>query len=103
MSINTKVLIILRGRGRWKRPDLWAGIFILHWKNAWTLSPLSLKQFFAEKNVTVLEHSSYSPEAAPCDFFVFLKVKSALEVKQLTQYSVLPISGGCLVVMRYFK
>jgi transposase len=38
---------------------------------------LSVKQFLANKNITVLEHPPYSPDLAPCDFFP--KIKSVLK------------------------
>ncbi|KAG7164374.1 putative histone-lysine N-methyltransferase SETMAR-like [Homarus americanus] len=37
------------------------------------------KQFFANKNITVLEHPPYSPELAPCDFYLLPKIKSVLK------------------------
>ncbi|GFX96272.1 uncharacterized protein TNCV_2291601 [Trichonephila clavipes] len=32
---------------------------------------LSVKQFLTGKNITVFEHTRYSPDLAPCDFFHF--------------------------------
>jgi len=40
---------------------------------------LSGKQFLANKNITVLEHPSYSPDLAPCDLYIFPKIKSVLK------------------------
>jgi transposase len=40
---------------------------------------MSLNQFLANKNITVLEHPPYSPDLAPCDFYLFLKIKSVLK------------------------
>ena len=37
------------------------------------------KQFLAEKQVTVLEHPPYSPDLAPCDFWLFPKMKSVVK------------------------
>lgn len=45
---------------------------------------LSVKQFLAEKQIAVLEHLPYSPDLAPCDFFLFPKVKSALKGTRFT-------------------
>jgi hypothetical protein len=39
---------------------------------------LSVKQFLATKNVSVLEHPPFSPDFAPCDFCLFPKIKSLL-------------------------
>jgi hypothetical protein len=40
---------------------------------------LSVKQFLANKNITVLQHPPYSPDVAPCDFYIFIKIKSVLK------------------------
>jgi histone-lysine N-methyltransferase SETMAR len=74
-----QVLETLRERVRRKRPQLWENGFILHQDNAPSHSALSVKQFLAEKSITVLEHPPYSPDLAPCDFFLFPKVKSELK------------------------
>jgi len=38
-----------------------------------------VKQFLANKNITLLEHLPYSPDLAHCDFFLFPKIKSVLK------------------------
>ena len=83
-TVNQKyyieVLTKLRERMRKKRPDLWNNhSWILHQDNAPAHNALSVKQFLAEKRITVLEHPPYSPDLAPCDFYLFPKVKSALK------------------------
>jgi transposase len=40
---------------------------------------LSVKQFLASKNIALLAHPPYSPDLAPCDFFLFPKIKSVLK------------------------
>jgi hypothetical protein len=40
---------------------------------------LSVQQFLAKKQVPVLHHASYSPDLAPCDFFLFPKLKRLLK------------------------
>ena len=47
--------------------------------NAPAHNALSLKQFLANKNITVLEHPPYSPDLALCNFCRFPKIKSALK------------------------
>ena len=37
------------------------------------------KEFLATKQITVLEHPAYSPDLAPNDFFLFLKIKEILK------------------------
>ena len=39
---------------------------------------MSIQQFLAKKN-PVLKHLPYSPDLAPCDFFLFPKIKSGLK------------------------
>jgi hypothetical protein len=58
---------------------LWKNGFILHQDNAPAHTALSVKQFLAEKQIAVLEHPPHSPNLAPCDFFLFPKVKSVLK------------------------
>jgi len=38
-----------------------------------------IKQFLAQRNVTVLDHPPYSPDLAPADYFLFSKMKSHLK------------------------
>ena len=38
-----------------------------------------VKQFLAQRKVTVLDHPPYSPDLAPADYFLFPKVKSHLK------------------------
>ena len=47
-----------------KRCELWQD-------NAPAPNALSIRQFLAERNVTVLDHLSYSPDLASCGFFMF--------------------------------
>jgi histone-lysine N-methyltransferase SETMAR len=38
-----------------------------------------VKQFLAQRKVTVLDHPPYSPDLAPADYFLFRKVKSQMK------------------------
>jgi hypothetical protein len=40
---------------------------------------LPIKHYLAAKGTPVLEHVPYPPDLAPCDFFFFPKIKSALK------------------------
>lgn len=74
------VLTTLRERVRRKRNDLWKKkTWILHQDNAPAHNALSVKTFLANHNIPILDHPPYSPDLAPCDFFLFPKVKSALK------------------------
>ena len=64
---------------RRKWPELWWKGWILHQDNVPAHNTLSVKQFLANKNITELEHPPYSPDLAPCDFYLFPKIKSVLK------------------------
>ena len=65
---------------REKRRDLWLdSSWMLHHDNAPAHNARSIRQFLAEKNVTVLDQPPYSPDLAPCDFFLFPKLKEVIK------------------------
>ncbi|KAL4112100.1 hypothetical protein QTP88_015948 [Uroleucon formosanum] len=74
-----EVLIKLRERVRKKRPDLWKNGWVLHQDNAPAHSAFSIQRFLTEKKISVLQHPPYSPDLAPCDFFLFPKIKCFLK------------------------
>ena len=51
---------------------------IFHHDNAPSDTALATKQFLKEKKVKLMEHPPYSPDLAPCDFFLFPKLKKKL-------------------------
>jgi len=53
--------------------------WILHHDNAPAHNALSVKRYLAKINNPVMEHPPYSPDLAPCDIFLFPKIKSALK------------------------
>ena len=42
---------------------------------------VSVREFLATKQITVLEHPAYSPDVAPSDFFLFPKIKKTLKAR----------------------
>ena len=63
-----------------KRRELWQDkSWLLHHNNAPAYNALSIQQFLTKKNITVLEQSPYSPDLAPCDFFIFPKLKGIIK------------------------
>jgi len=64
---------------RRKRQELWRNSWILHQDKAPVHNALSVKQFLANKNITVIEHPPYSSDLAPCDFYNFPKITSVLK------------------------
>jgi len=51
----------------------------LHHDNASAHMALSVREFLATKQITVLEHPAYSLDLAPNDFFLFPKIKGILK------------------------
>jgi transposase len=51
----------------------------LHHDDAPAHTALPVKEFLASKQITVLEHPSYSPDLAPSDYFLFRKIEEILK------------------------
>ena len=65
---------------RRKQPELFASnSCTLHHDNAPVHTALSVRQFLATKQITLLEHPAYSPHLATSDFFLFPKIKEILK------------------------
>jgi len=65
-----EVLERLHDKVRRKEPKLFANkSWILHHDNAPARTALSVREFLATKQITVLEHPAYSLDLAPIDFF----------------------------------
>ena len=63
-----------------KRRDLWeSNTWLLYHDNAPAHTALSIQKFLANKNITVLEQPPNLPDLAPCDFFLFRKVKNIIK------------------------
>ena len=68
---------------RWfRRPQLWAtgGLAASSWKRTGSCI-LSCAEFFGETSNHPGDSAPYSPDLAPCDFWLFLKLKSPLKGK----------------------
>jgi len=77
---HLEVLERLCEKVRRKRPKLFDNnSWILDHYNAPAHAVLSVMEFLATKQITVLEHPTYSPDLAPSDFFLFLKIKEILK------------------------
>jgi len=65
---------------RWKWPELWcADNWLLHDDNAPSHQALVMREFLAQHSIITLPYPPYSPDLAPCDFFLFPKMN--LQVK----------------------
>jgi transposase len=72
------VLERLRKRVQRVRRDI-ADDWVLHHDNAPAHTALSIREFLAKKNIPTLPQPPYSPDLAPCDFYLFPKLKSKLK------------------------
>ena len=78
--VYKEILRRLRRSVRDKRWDLWENnAWVLYHDNAPSHSALSIQQFLAERNVSTLEQPPYSPDLAPCDFFLIPKLKGVIK------------------------
>jgi len=78
-----EVLRRMRENVRRKRPELWrSGDWFLHHDNAPAHTALSVTWYFASLGWIVVPHPPYSPDLAPCDFFLFLTMKKTLKGKR---------------------
>ena len=69
----------LREAIRLKRPDLWKdNSWFLHHDNAPSHTALVLRDHFAKNSTHIVPQPPYSPDLAPCDFWLFSKLKRPL-------------------------
>ncbi|UYV65632.1 hypothetical protein LAZ67_3004911 [Cordylochernes scorpioides] len=67
-------------QGRTKRPDLWKNKnWLLHHDNAPAHTLLLVRDFLAKNNTLMMPQPPYSPDLAPCDFFLFPKLKRPMK------------------------
>lgn len=69
----------LREAIRKKKPDLWTeNSWFLHYDNAPPHTSLLVRDLLAKNAVNIVPHPPYSPDLAPCDFWLFSKLKRPL-------------------------
>ncbi|KAJ4426640.1 hypothetical protein ANN_26438 [Periplaneta americana] len=74
------VLRRLHDAVRRKRPDMWmANNWHLHHDNAPAHSSQLIHTFLAKHGITTVRQPPYSPDLAPCDFWLFPKLKTPLK------------------------
>jgi len=65
---------------RKKRRELWeTKSWLLYHDNAPAYITLGFREFLAKNKTAVLEQPPYSPDLAPCDFFLFPKLKEVIK------------------------
>ena len=80
LSLN----ILLWKQFRWfRRPQLWGtNDWQLHHHNAPAHASRLMQSFLAKHQITQVTQSRYSPDLAPCNFWLFPKLKSPLKKKR---------------------
>jgi histone-lysine N-methyltransferase SETMAR len=73
-----EVLTRLQESVRKKRAKLWPEKWILHHDNALAHDALRVHKFLAKKPVTKMDHPFNSPDLTPCNFWLFPKLKNAM-------------------------
>ena len=63
----------------WKNGD-----WLLHRDNVPAHASLIVREFLTKNNMTTVLHPAYSPDLAPCDFYMFPKMKLRLKGRRFT-------------------
>jgi len=80
VGFRCSVLRRLREDIRRKRPELWhAGNWLLNDDNAPSHRALVTREFLAHNSIIALRQPPYSSDLAPCEFFLFPKMKLQLK------------------------
>jgi hypothetical protein len=74
-----EVLATSRESVQRKRPELSPDKWILHNGNTPAHDALRVREFLGKKSIKTIDHPPYSPDLAPCDFFLFPKLKKCPE------------------------
>jgi hypothetical protein len=82
-AVYITVLHRLLDAVRRERPHKWSsGSWLLHHDSAPCHAALSVREFLAKRSIPVVSHPPYSPDLAPCDFFLFPRLKNTLKGKR---------------------
>ncbi|UYV74212.1 CLCN3 [Cordylochernes scorpioides] len=85
------VLRRLREAIRQKQPELWRSkSWILHHDNAPAHTALKISKFLQDHSTSVFPQPPYSPDLAPCDFFLFGKLKKSGRVSGRVSCCLIP-------------
>ncbi len=81
-SINSKhyveVLTAFLHHLKIKRPEKIANGWLFHQDNARQHVSKYTMEFMAKKGISMFDHAPYSPDLAPCDFYLFSELKKHL-------------------------
>ena len=88
----------LRKAIRQKRPALWATQnWVLHHDNAPAHCSLKVSEFLKKHKTSVLPQPPYSPDLAPCDFFLFDRLKKPLRGKHFATEAEIETNGRAVL------
>jgi histone-lysine N-methyltransferase SETMAR len=71
---------------RRKSPELWPEKWILDHDSSPAYDSLRVREFLAKKSITKMDHPTYLPDLAPCDFWIFPKLKMTWRDKDLLTF-----------------
>ena len=70
----------LHDRVRYTRRPLWSEkSWLLHHDNAPARNAVSVRQLLVKKQIEALDHPLYFPDLAPCDFWLFPRLKIVIK------------------------
>jgi hypothetical protein len=79
-GFDREVLRRLRENVGRRRPEHWREqTWLLHHDNAPSHTSVLTQQFLTKHKMSVIPHQPYFPDLAPCDFFLFPKMKLKLK------------------------
>jgi hypothetical protein len=70
----------------------------LHHDNALAHDVLIVREFLAKTSIMKLDHPPYSPHFAPCDFWLFPKLKNALKSHRFSDTA--DIQGHAMTILQ---
>jgi hypothetical protein len=77
------ILRLLRENVQRHRPELWQEqTWLLHHNNTPSHTFVLTQKFLVRNLMAVIPHALYTPDLAPCDFFLFPKMKLKLKGRQ---------------------
>ena len=80
VNFHCEVLRRLKECVKRRRPEMWKNVeLLLHRDNAPAHTSLVVREFLTKNNMTTVPHPACSPGLAPCDFYVFPKMKLRLK------------------------
>ena len=85
----------LREAIRKKRLELWTNnSWLLHHDNAPAHLALLVRNFLVKNNTVIMPQPPYSPDLAPCDFFLFPRLKRPMKGRRFATIEEMETGSG---------